>query len=82
MVRALDLQFGGSKFKSPPPPAASWICSQSSRVQFLTMLVNSQLVCSRPLGILNPIMLDLNYICFKHLLVPTSINAKITSKKI
>ena len=40
------------------------------------MLVNSQLVCLWPFGILNPVMFDyILIICFSHLLSPTSISA-------
>ena len=37
---------------SSPALTAHWICSRQSRVQVLAMLVNSQLVCLWPVGIL------------------------------
>ena len=60
----LDLQFGGVEFKSHP--------DHKSR---MSMLLNSRLVCLWPVGILNPVIFDLNnIICFSHLLSPTSIS--------
>ena len=57
----LDLQFVGSKFKSCPdrqldlftvvPSSNPWPC-----------FLNSQLVCLRPVGILNPVKFNLNYL--------------------
>ena len=49
---------------------ASWICS----------IVNSQLVCLRPVRILNPVMFDYIWIiCFSHLLGSTSIISAINT---
>ena len=73
--RALDLQFGGPKFKFCPDSYCRLICSWS------TMLVNSQLVCLQPAGILNPIMFNLNCLCQKSAR-PTSITAINTAKGI
>ena len=57
MVRALDLQFEAPS--SSPALTASWICEFKSRS---ATLVNSQLVCLRPVGILNLVKCDLNYL--------------------
>ena len=46
---------------SPPLPLAGFFHS-SPEFKSLTTLVNSQLVCLRLVGILNPIMFDLNYL--------------------
>ena len=43
------------------------------------MLVNSQLVCLQPAGILNPVMFDLHYL-FQHLLGPIIISAINTAE--
>ena len=58
--RVLDLQFGSPELMSHSD-RASWICSNSPKFEYLAMLVNSQLVCFWPVGIVNPIMCDLNY---------------------
>ena len=57
----------------PPWPLAGFVHS-SPEFKSSTMLVNSQLVCRRPVGILNLLCLIL-IICFSHLLNPTSISA-------
>ena len=40
---------------------ASWFVHGSPKFKFSIALVNSQLVCLRPVGILNPVRFDLNY---------------------
>ena len=61
VARALELlQSGGRDFN--PVLTASWISPRYSRVQLLTVtLVNSQLVCLRPVGILNLVGRTENY---------------------
>ena len=45
---------------SSPTLTASWICfTENLSCKSSAMLVNSQLVCLRPVGILNPVMLNL-----------------------
>ena len=66
---------------SSPALTASWICftvvpSSDPRP---AMLVNSSLVCLRPVGILNPVMFDLSY-RFRYLFGPTSISAINTAE--
>ena len=42
-----------------PTLTASWIClTENLSFKSLTTLVNSQLVCLRPVGILNPVMFN------------------------
>ena len=52
---------------SSPTLTASWICfTENMSFKSLATLVNRQLVCLRPVGILNPVMfnlyVDLNYL--------------------
>ena len=55
----LDLQFGGPELKSRPDRSLDlFIVVLSSNP--LSMLVNTQMVCLRPVGILNPDKFDLN----------------------
>ena len=69
----LDLQFGGPEFTSRPDrPLAGFVLDNPDLSS--TTPVNSQLVCIRPVGILNPIMFSL-IIYFRHLFFPTSISA-------
>ena len=51
-VRALDLQCGGPEFKSRPNSAAGFIHGSLEFKSSTTLIVNSQLVCPRPVGIL------------------------------
>ena len=45
---------------SSPTLTASWICfTENLSFKSSAMLVNSQLVCLRPVGILNPVMFNL-----------------------
>ena len=57
VVRALNLQFGGPKFKSRSDHELDLFT-----VVLSFMLVNSQLVCLWPVGILNPVKFNLNYL--------------------
>jgi len=61
MVRAPDLQFGGAEFKSRSDPLAGFVFG-NPKFKSLATLVNSQLVCLQPVGILNPVMFNLNYL--------------------
>ena len=71
VVRVLDLQFGGPKFKSRV--AASWICTQySPDFKSSTTLLKGRLVCLWPVGILNPSLCLIWIICFRNLLGPTA----------
>ena len=52
------VEAGGSEFKSHL--TASWICfTENLSFKSSATLVNSQLVCLRPVGILNPVMFNL-----------------------
>ena len=62
----------------PPWPLAGFVHS-SPEFKSSTTLVNSQLVCLLPVGILNLLCL-ISIICFTHLLDPTSISAINTAE--
>ena len=49
---------------SSPALTASWICSSHGSPEFKssTTLVDCQLVCLRPVGILNPVKFNLNFL--------------------
>ena len=47
---------------SSPALTASWIVHGSPEFKSSATFVNSQLVCLRPVGILNPVIFDLNYL--------------------
>ena len=56
VVRAPDLQFGGPEFKSHSDRYLDlFTVDGSPEFKSSVMLVNSQLVCLRPVGILNPV---------------------------
>ena len=57
----LDLQFSGPGFESRSDHYLDLFLG-SPEFKFLAKLVNSQLVCLRPVGILNNVMLSLNYL--------------------
>ena len=57
----LDLQFRRPRVQIPPWPLPGFAHS-SPEFNFLTMLVNSNLVCFQPVGILNHFMFDFNYL--------------------
>ena len=59
-VRALDWQFEGSS-SSPALTVARFVYG-SPEFKSLTTLVNSQLICLWLVGVLNPVMFDLNYL--------------------
>ena len=62
-VRAMDLQFGGSEIKSRPDRyTVAGFVHGSPEFKSSATLVNSQLVCLQPVGILNPVILYLNYL--------------------
>ena len=61
MVRVVDLQSGDPKFRSE-----HYLDLFLGVLEFksLAMLVNDQLVCSWPVGILSNVQFELNVICF------------------
>ena len=77
-VRAPDL------YSKAPSPAisANWIVHGSPEFKSSAMLVNSQLVCLRPVGILKPAMLDFIIMNFMCLLGPAGINAINTTEEL
>ena len=54
---------------SSPALATCWICSRSSRVQILGPACRQPTACLLPVGVLNPVMLYLNYLFSKYLLI-------------
>ena len=66
---------------SSPALTASWICSSHGSPEFKssTTLVDCQLVCLRPVGILNPVKFNLNFFV-KTFSRPTSISAINTAE--
>ena len=54
---------------SSPAMATCWICARSSRVQILVHACKWPTGCLLPVGILNPVMLYLNYLFSKYLLI-------------
>ena len=73
VVRASDLQSSSLGFK-PHSDHYLDLFHGSPEFKSSPTLVNSQLVCLRPVGILNNVMFNLN--CFSCLLGPTSLCAK------
>ena len=66
LVSASDSQSGGPG--SSPTLATCWICSRSSRAQILGHACKSWPTgCLQPVGVLNPVMLYVNYLFSKHL---------------
>ena len=61
MVRAPDLKSGGLEFKSRSYHYLD-LFRGSSEFKSLARLVNSQLDCLRPVGILDNVIFNLNYI--------------------
>ena len=55
VVRALDVQFGGPEFKQVPPRPLAGFVLGSPEFKSSVMLVNSQLVCLWPDGIISAI---------------------------
>ena len=62
VVRAQDLQFGGPKFKSRSDRYWAGFALSSPEFKSSSTLVNGQLVCLRPVGILNPVKFNLHYL--------------------
>jgi len=63
VVRALDLEFRSeAPSSSPALIAIAGFIHGSPEFKFSTSLVNSQLVCLPLVGILNPLMFNLNYL--------------------
>ena len=78
MVSALDLKSGDCGFKSCSDYYLN-LFHGSPEFKSLATLVNNQLVCLRPVGILNNVMFNLNHLFqlfFVFLLGPTSLCAK------
>ena len=60
MVRVLDLYGNPEDLSSSLTLTASWICfTENLSFKSSATLVNSQLVCLWPVGILNPVMFNL-----------------------
>ena len=60
MVRVLDLYGNPEDLSSSLTLTTSWICfTENLSFKSSATLVNSQLVCLRPVGILNPVMFNL-----------------------
>ena len=62
VVKALDLQFGGPEFKSCPDRQLDLFSVVTNLNPRPRLSVNGQLVCFRPLRILDPVMLDSAYL--------------------
>ena len=77
-VRAPDLY---SKAPVPPYPLTGFVHG-SLEFKSLATLVNSQLVCLWPVGILKPVMLDFIIMNFMCLLGPAGISAINTSEEL
>ena len=54
---------------SSPALDTCWICSRLSRVQILGHACKKPTGCLLPVGVLNPVMLYLNYLFSKYLLI-------------
>ena len=57
---------------SSPALATCWICARSSRVQILGHACKKPTGCLQPVGVLNPVMLYVNYLFSKHLRIVKS----------
>ena len=59
--KSSELAIQRSLVQVPPGPLAGFVHG-SDEFKSLATLVNSQQVCLRPVGILNPVKFDLNYL--------------------
>ena len=62
VVRAPDLQFGGPRVQAPLCPVAGFVHGIPEFKSSAMPVNSSQLVCLRPVGILNPFKFNFDYL--------------------
>ena len=74
-LRGSVAEWSARRTRNPVVPGSSpaldtcWICSRLSRVQILGHACKKPTGCLLPVGVLNPVMLYLNYLFSKYLLI-------------
>ena len=73
--KRIRVEWSARRTRNPVVPGSSpaldtcWICSRLSRVQILGHACKKPTGCLLPVGVLNPVMLYLNYLFSKYLLI-------------